>query len=122
MNKTNDQDILYSIKENEIHTMTTFKELNCPNLIKLHEILQTANNIYLITEYCSQGDLKNNLDKRGIIKETNAAKIIKHTLNGIAEILKKGYIHRDIKPNNILLKDGTPKIADFGFCITIEEM
>lgn len=36
-------------------------------------------------------------------------------MNGFQEIISKGYIHRDVKPANILIKDGIFKIADFGF-------
>ena len=42
-------------------------------------------------------------------------KIFKQILQGLQHIHSKGVIHRDIKSANILLKKGTPKIADFGF-------
>lgn len=37
-------------------------------------------------------------------------------LHGVQHYISKGIIHRDLKPANILIKDGVPKIIDFGFC------
>ncbi len=42
-------------------------------------------------------------------------KILRHLLNGFRELYKRRIIHRDLKPANILIKDGVPKLADFGF-------
>lgn len=44
-----------------------------------------------------------------------AIKILKHIINGFKEQVTKGIIHRDLKPINILIKNGIPKLADYGF-------
>lgn len=41
--------------------------------------------------------------------------MVKHLISALKELKSHGIIHRDIKPSNILLNDGVPKIADFGF-------
>jgi serine/threonine protein kinase len=89
--------------------------MNSPNILKLHDYYFTSNNTYIITEYCNQGDLATILKKCGNIPEVEALKILKHITNGFKEQIKKGIIHRDIKPANIFLKNGIPKIADYGF-------
>lgn len=62
-----------------------------------------------------KGDLETLIKKYGNIPEVEAAKILKHITNGFKEQIRKGIIHRDLKPANIFLKNGIPKIADFGF-------
>ena len=42
-------------------------------------------------------------------------KIMKNIIEAFLEIVRRGIIHRDLKPANILLNNGIPKIADFGF-------
>lgn len=56
----------------------------------------------------------------GKILEENATHILYQLTQGLCHIHSKGYLHRDIKTANILLKDGIPKIADFGFAIQVE--
>lgn len=51
----------------------------------------------------------------GKIPESEAIIYLKHIINGFSEMVKKNVIHRDLKPANIMLNDGIPKIADFGF-------
>ena len=41
---------------------------------------------------------------------------MKHIVNGYKCLVENNILHRDIKPDNILLNQGIPKIADFGFC------
>lgn len=52
--------------------------------------------------------------KNGFFPEAEATKILKHIINGFKEQVRKGIIHRDLKPSNIFLKNGVPKIADYG--------
>lgn len=64
---------------------------------------------------CNHGDLKELLNRYGKLSESAALKILRHIINGLKELFRKSIIHRDLKPANILLKDGVPKICDFGF-------
>ena len=82
-----------------------------PNVVKVLSLLQTVNNVYIVTEHCDR-------------KLTNATNLDNTAVTlGIIEGLKHLYanniVHRDIKPDNILLKNGVPKIIDFGFAKTI---
>ncbi len=83
--------------------------------MKCHDIFSTANNCYIITEFCNEGDLENLLKKREKLSEDDAIPIIREILMGFIHIAENGFLHRDLKPANILLKDKTVKIADFGF-------
>lgn len=101
----------------EIFLMNKF---NHQNILKLYETIEDDNYIYLILEYCENGDLKNFLSKRPM-KEKNVRKFMKQIVSGLQYLNNKNVYHRDLKPQNILLtKDYTIKISDFGLAKTCE--
>lgn len=69
--------------KNEISALKSF---NSKNILKLFDVFQTANNTYLITEYCDSGDLSNRIKKRGRIDEQEAVRILKDIVAGLYEI------------------------------------
>lgn len=89
------------------------------NIVRLFDAFETVNNIYLLFEYCKDGDLSSYRLKRGgptsFLAETEAITFFQHICNGFKTLTSLKIIHRDIKPPNILLHDGHAKIADFGF-------
>jgi serine/threonine-protein kinase ULK/ATG1 len=101
----------------EIFLMNKFDH---QNILKLYETIEDDNYIYLILEYCENGDLKNFLSKRPM-KEKNVRKFMKQIVSGLQYLNNKNVYHRDLKPQNILLtKDYTIKISDFGLAKTCE--
>ncbi|CAD8137180.1 unnamed protein product [Paramecium pentaurelia] len=96
------------------------KKINDSHVVKLLDVLQSANNTYIITEYCNGGDLREFIKNRKVIPEDEALKIMNDLLLGIKALLKIGIIHRDIKPANILVHDNQFKITDFGFAKQID--
>ncbi|CAD8143907.1 unnamed protein product [Paramecium pentaurelia] len=97
------------------------KKINDSHVVKLLDVLQSANNTYIITEFCNGGDLREFIKARKVIPEDEALKILKDLLQGIKALLKQGIIHRDIKPANILKHDSQFKITDFGFAKQIDQ-
>lgn len=87
-----------------------------PNIIKFIEMLKTANNMYLVYEFCDGSTLEHILATRERLPEQEALKIFSHLLNACRALYKENILHRDIKPSNILLHKGVIKLADFGFC------
>lgn len=104
----------YNVKniQSEIDIM---KKVSHENIVKLYDIYQTANNMYIVTEFCQNGDLFKLLQKRKRIPEKEAKEYLKNIMNGAKYLHKNGIIHRDLKPANILLKNGVCKLSDFGF-------
>ncbi|TMW62159.1 hypothetical protein Poli38472_009652 [Pythium oligandrum] len=86
-----------------------------PNIIRLHEIYEDKQNIYIVTELVSGGDLYSRIDGHNKYTESQARTVMLPLLESIAYIHRLGIVHRDIKPENVLCGDqGDLKIADFG--------
>ena len=91
------------------------KRFSHPNIIKFIDVLNSKHNLYIVTEFCKDGDLKQLIKKRKRIPEEEAFGIIAQILNGFTQLVDEKIIHRDLKPANILVNNGVYKIADFGF-------
>ena len=87
-----------------------------PNVLHLHKFLKSKNNYYLVLDYCDQGELYSEIRSRpeGYLPETDALEFMKQIMNGFVELRRHRVIHRDIKTENIFLKDGRAVIGDFG--------
>ncbi|KRX03079.1 Protein kinase-like domain [Pseudocohnilembus persalinus] len=105
----------YAIKEVKNQSL-----LNHKNIVKLIECMRDDQNIYLIMEFCEQGNLINYIDQFQPNYE-QCIKIAVDILNGLIELHRNNILHRDLKPNNILVKNGVFKISDFGVS-TISKM
>ncbi|CAL4902619.1 unnamed protein product [Urochloa decumbens] len=90
-------------------------------IVKLYYSFQDAEYLYLIMEYLPGGDMMNLLIREDTLKEDVARFYIAETVLAIESIHKHNYIHRDIKPDNLLLdKNGHMKLSDFGLCKPID--
>ena len=68
-------------------------------------------------EYLAGGDLMTMLIKRDILPEAEARFYIAETILAVESVHKLNYIHRDLKPDNILIDNiGHVKLSDFGLC------
>jgi len=88
-----------------------------PWVVKLHYSFQDDKNLYLVMEYLPGGDLMTILMKYDILTEEQTRFYIAETAHAIWSVHQLNYVHRDLKPDNILLdKDGHIKLSDFGLC------
>jgi len=72
-------------------------------------------------EYLPGGDLMTLLMKKDVLKEDEARFFIAETIMAIDEVHRLNYIHRDLKPDNILITSkGHIKLSDFGLCKHME--
>ncbi|RUS17990.1 hypothetical protein BC937DRAFT_89260 [Endogone sp. FLAS-F59071] len=88
----------------------------------LHAAFQDSEHLYLVMEYAAGGDLYSIQDRReGLVLEEQAAKFyIAETVLAVQTLHEMQYVHRDIKPQNILISHtGHIKLADFGSCIRL---
>jgi 5'-AMP-activated protein kinase catalytic alpha subunit len=88
-----------------------------PNIVHFEEIVFHPELIFLVMEYCSQGDLFGHIVSSGVFPESRARDILQQIGEAIRYLHDKDIAHRDIKPENILLdRHFIVKVADFGFC------
>lgn len=81
----------------------------------MHYSFQTPQNLYMILELCTGGDLQYHLSKNEIFEENEARFFIAEVLLAIEYIHSLNVVYRDLKPENILVAaDGHIKLADFG--------
>ncbi|XP_002738496.1 uncharacterized protein LOC100313645 [Saccoglossus kowalevskii] len=86
-------------------------------VVKLYYSFQDRDNLYFIMDYIPGGDLMSLLIKFGIFEEDLARFYIAELVLAIESVHRMGFIHRDIKPDNILIdRDGHIKLTDFGLC------
>ena len=117
------------MSKKKIKNKTQFKtEINLlratdhPNIIKLYDIYEDTDYIYLIMEECNGGEFFDSLAKRAKEKkmytEKECAKIFKQILEAVNYLHAHGVCHRDLKPENILFSnvadDSSLKLIDFG--------
>ncbi|KAI9504789.1 Calcium/calmodulin-dependent protein kinase type I [Coemansia spiralis] len=88
-----------------------------PNILNLVDYFETQNNVYLVTELCTGGELFDHIRCRSGFTEQDAASIIRQIVQAVNFLHSHGIVHRDLKTENCLVKakDSTSvAIADFG--------
>ena len=99
-----------------VREISILKQLQHPNIVRLYEVIHTETSLTLVFEYLDQ-DLKNYLDACGDrgIDDYTIKSFLFQLLQGIAYCHKHRVLHRDLKPQNLLINmDGELKLADFG--------
>ncbi|CAL0302203.1 unnamed protein product [Lupinus luteus] len=107
------------VKECLFKEISILSTIHHPNIIRLFQTIQTNDRIYLVLEYCGGGDLAAYIRRHGKVSEATARHFMRQLAAGLQVLQEKHLIHRDLKPQNLLLTStsATPllKIGDFGF-------
>ena len=97
--------------------------LSHPNIVSIFDVSQNDELEYIIMELIEGITLRQYMDKKGALPWREMLHFSKQIASAIAHAHTRGIIHRDIKPQNImLLKDGTIKVADFGIAALENEL
>eukprot|EP00826_Nyctotherus_ovalis_P049724 TRINITY_DN6028_c0_g1_i8.p1 TRINITY_DN6028_c0_g1~~TRINITY_DN6028_c0_g1_i8.p1 ORF type:complete len:580 (+),score=128.01 TRINITY_DN6028_c0_g1_i8:153-1892(+) len=103
----------------EIHILSIVRH---PNIIQLFEIVETAKQLYLITEYAAGGELYEYIVVNNRLKEPEACRLFQQVVAGVEYIHKLKIVHRDLKPENLLLNYAKDvKVVDFGLSNTYKQ-
>lgn len=90
-------------------------QLNHPNIVKMIDMVSEGDLYYLVMEYVSGRSLRHLLDQKQTLSVEMVLNIALDLTDALIQTHKKGAIHRDIKPGNVLLDEfGVPRLADFG--------
>nr|XP_043638210.1 serine/threonine-protein kinase PEPKR2-like [Erigeron canadensis] len=91
-----------------------------PGVVTLKAVYEDQESFHLVMELCSGGRLIDQMSKEGRYSEQRAANIFKELMMVIKYCHDMGVVHRDVKPENILLtSSGKIKLADFGLAVRI---
>ena len=94
--------------------------LNHPNIVQIYDVGEDDGNFYIVMEYIKGQTLKQLIKKRGKLSVPEVIDIMSQLTDGLAHAHDSYIIHRDIKPQNIMiLDDGMVKITDFGIAMAI---
>ncbi|WP_295153574.1 Stk1 family PASTA domain-containing Ser/Thr kinase [uncultured Ruminococcus sp.] len=89
--------------------------LSHPNIVKIYDVGFTDEIQFIVMEYIDGITLKEFIEQQGVLKWKDALHFITQILRALQHAHDKGIVHRDIKPQNIMLfTDGTIKVMDFG--------
>ena len=95
--------------------------LQHPNIVKLHEMVETPQYIGMVLEYASGGELFDYILNHRYLKDNTARKLFAQLVSGVGYLHKKGIVHRDLKLENLLLdRNRNIIITDFGFANTFD--
>jgi calcium-dependent protein kinase len=95
-------------------------QLDHPNIVRIEEVYESTNEIYIVQELCHGGDLFDRLDEQPDYHYTEAqcARLVKQMLSSVRYLHSKGVIHRDLKLENFLFsstkQESELKMIDFG--------
>jgi serine/threonine protein kinase len=99
----------------------TLRSLHHPNIIELYDVYISPDKIYIIMELMEGGELFDYVVQKGTLTEEEASRIVRKVTSALVYMHSKNVIHRDMKPENLLLAhkprsshDIEVKIIDFG--------
>jgi HAMP domain-containing protein len=97
----------------EARTLATFRH---PNIVRVARFFEANKTAYMVLEYERGQSLKAWRRRREVISEAHIVSLLAPLLDGLAVVHKSGYLHRDIKPDNIYVRDedGSLVLLDFG--------
>jgi len=98
--------------QTEARALAKFED---PNIVKVYDLRSVDDHWFIVMEYVDGIHLLDKIKKEGAMDWQQVLLILKQVLTAIGHAHDAGIVHRDIKPNNIMItKDGTVKITDFG--------
>ncbi len=112
-------------ERNFMSHINIYRRLDNPNIVKLVDLKRTQNNLYIFLEYCENGSLENIIRSKKTVSEKTACAIIKQLASAFLSVENSGLedldgskatiMHRNVRPDHILLHKGSVKLADFSY-------
>jgi len=100
---------------------TTAGRMEHPNIVQIHDVGYAEGRHFIVMQYVDGESLSTVVENLGAMEPRDAAKIAAGILRGLQHAHEEGVVHRDVKPDNVLIAKGDePKILDFGLAIETE--
>lgn len=107
-------------KESLINEMNVMRQLQHPYIMRLEEVHESKNSVYLVLELLEGGELLGYLSSKSVFNNADVVRVMKCIMEALAHMAEKNIMHRDLKPDNMILKEKnklescTLKLVDFG--------
>ncbi len=89
-------------------------------MVQLLDVIETRSHVVIVMEYVAGADLRS-LQRSELLGTVPFVQIMIELCSGVSDLHRRGIVHRDIKPGNVLLDlDGVPRLTDFGVAVPIE--
>ncbi|XP_037416996.1 carbon catabolite-derepressing protein kinase-like [Triticum dicoccoides] len=99
----------------EIKILRLFIDFTHPHIIRIYEVIETPKDIFVVMEYCQNGELLEYIVDKRQLQEDEARRIFQQIISGVEYCHRNMVVHRDLKPENLLLDSKyNVKLADFG--------
>ncbi len=108
------KDNFLDLQNNFIKEAFLLAKCSHPHIVTVHNVFEEDGLWYMVMEYIKGDDLSVYLQKNGVFNEASGLLIIKQIGEALTYIHSQGFLHRDVKPHNILLFENNAKLIDFG--------
>lgn len=103
------------------HEIRAQASLDHPNLVRVTYADRDGETYYLVTEYVPGIDLRRLIRREGALDESVAAWVLSQACEAIDHAHRRGFVHRDVKPGNVLITpDGRVKVTDLGLAWSLD--
>ncbi|MGE5127055.1 MAG: protein kinase domain-containing protein [Betaproteobacteria bacterium] len=111
------------LRELFLREAEVLRALRHPNIVGVLDAGAHEGRLYLALEYCARGSAEGLRQQRGgRLPLPSVLRLTADVLEGLAYAHERGFVHRDIKPDNVLLaEDGTARLGDFGLAKSFEQ-
>jgi eukaryotic-like serine/threonine-protein kinase len=97
-----------AVRQQTLREARTVAQLNHPNIVTIHDVAEEDGRLWIVMELVPSGSLEDRLAAQGPMTALRAARLGQQLLGALAAVHAAGVLHRDVKPNNVLIAPGGP--------------